>query len=202
MILKWKWEIKKSGSRWAMNGSEQMWFYHYRKWVHFSNCECLCSCFQMISQSLKARSCCRKAWSRSRSSLPRRSGRRADAGGSFVSESRSTGWTWRPSSLTRGSSAMGVSGTAQMCFMTHTHLTSSFFKRYAAVYLCALQREATRSVNEWKSVFILKHQFVTLGFFDAGYYGDGLNAIIVFAVCFMPESNQPNYRYIMDNLFK
>lgn len=38
--------------------------------------------------------------------------------------------------------------------------------------------------------------------FIAGYYGDGLNAIIVFAVCFMPESNQPNYRYIMDNLFK
>uniref|UniRef100_A0A8C6SW05 BCL2 interacting protein 2 n=1 Tax=Neogobius melanostomus TaxID=47308 RepID=A0A8C6SW05_9GOBI len=35
-----------------------------------------------------------------------------------------------------------------------------------------------------------------------GYYGDGLNAVIVFAVCFMPESNQPNYRYIMDNLFK
>ncbi|XP_076863589.1 BCL2/adenovirus E1B 19 kDa protein-interacting protein 2 isoform X2 [Brachyhypopomus gauderio] len=35
-----------------------------------------------------------------------------------------------------------------------------------------------------------------------GYYGDGLNAIIVFSVCFMPESNQPNYRYIMDNLFK
>ncbi|XP_017341370.1 BCL2/adenovirus E1B 19 kDa protein-interacting protein 2 isoform X2 [Ictalurus punctatus] len=35
-----------------------------------------------------------------------------------------------------------------------------------------------------------------------GYYGDGLNAIIVFAVCFMPESNQQNYRYIMDNLFK
>lgn len=35
-----------------------------------------------------------------------------------------------------------------------------------------------------------------------GYYGDGLNAIIVFAVCFMPESNQPNYRYIMENIFK
>ncbi|XP_068595199.1 BCL2/adenovirus E1B 19 kDa protein-interacting protein 2 isoform X2 [Brachionichthys hirsutus] len=34
-----------------------------------------------------------------------------------------------------------------------------------------------------------------------GYYGDGLNAIIVFAVCFMPESSQPNYRYIMDHLF-
>ncbi|KAL0968919.1 hypothetical protein UPYG_G00273710 [Umbra pygmaea] len=35
-----------------------------------------------------------------------------------------------------------------------------------------------------------------------GYYGDGLNAIIVFAVCYMPESSQPNYRYLMDNLFK
>ncbi|KAM4829321.1 BCL2/adenovirus E1B 19 kDa protein-interacting protein 2 isoform 2-T2 [Thomomys bottae] len=35
-----------------------------------------------------------------------------------------------------------------------------------------------------------------------GYYGDGLNAIVVFAVCFMPESGQPNYRYLMDNLFK
>ncbi|XP_075860548.1 BCL2/adenovirus E1B 19 kDa protein-interacting protein 2 isoform X3 [Microcebus murinus] len=34
-----------------------------------------------------------------------------------------------------------------------------------------------------------------------GYYGDGLNAIVVFAVCFMPESGQPNYRYLMDNLF-
>ncbi|XP_053573543.1 BCL2/adenovirus E1B 19 kDa protein-interacting protein 2 isoform X2 [Bombina bombina] len=35
-----------------------------------------------------------------------------------------------------------------------------------------------------------------------GYYGDGLNAIIVFAVCFMPDSSQPNYRYLMDNIFK
>ncbi|XP_077173661.1 BCL2/adenovirus E1B 19 kDa protein-interacting protein 2 isoform X1 [Paroedura picta] len=35
-----------------------------------------------------------------------------------------------------------------------------------------------------------------------GYYGDGLNAIVVFAVCFMPESSQPNYKYLMDNLFK
>lgn len=50
------------------------------------------------------------------------------------------------------------------------------------------------------SVLNPRHQF--FWFSTAGYYGDGLNAIIVFAVCFMPESNQPNYRYIMDNLFK
>lgn len=53
--------------------------------------------------------------------------------------------------------------------------------------LCALRTQRTVL---WYSIIHL------------GYYGDGLNAIIVFAVCFMPESNQPNYRYIMDNLFK
>nr|XP_032824602.1 caytaxin-like isoform X4 [Petromyzon marinus] len=34
-----------------------------------------------------------------------------------------------------------------------------------------------------------------------GYYGEGLNAIIVFAACYMPDSRQPNYSYIMENLF-
>ncbi|XP_023658712.2 uncharacterized protein [Paramormyrops kingsleyae] len=33
-----------------------------------------------------------------------------------------------------------------------------------------------------------------------GYYGD-LNAIIVFAACFLPDSNRDNYHYIMENLF-
>uniref|UniRef100_UPI00398F6118 protein prune homolog 2-like isoform X2 n=1 Tax=Pristiophorus japonicus TaxID=55135 RepID=UPI00398F6118 len=34
-----------------------------------------------------------------------------------------------------------------------------------------------------------------------GYYSDGLNAIIVFAACFLPESSGPDYNYIMENLF-
>ncbi|XP_067886091.1 protein prune homolog 2-like isoform X2 [Heterodontus francisci] len=34
-----------------------------------------------------------------------------------------------------------------------------------------------------------------------GYYSDGLNAIIVFAACFLPESSRPEYNYIMENLF-
>ncbi|XP_051783631.1 uncharacterized protein LOC114652147 isoform X2 [Erpetoichthys calabaricus] len=34
-----------------------------------------------------------------------------------------------------------------------------------------------------------------------GYYGDGLNAIIVFAACFLPESSRTDYHYIMENLF-
>ncbi|XP_070598798.1 protein prune homolog 2 isoform X1 [Erythrolamprus reginae] len=34
-----------------------------------------------------------------------------------------------------------------------------------------------------------------------GYYGDGLNAIIVFAACFLPDSSQVDYTYVMENLF-
>ncbi|XP_072261219.1 caytaxin isoform X2 [Pyxicephalus adspersus] len=34
-----------------------------------------------------------------------------------------------------------------------------------------------------------------------GYYGEGLNAIIVFAACFLPDSGSPDYHYIMENLF-
>ncbi|KAK2087051.1 hypothetical protein P7K49_032958 [Saguinus oedipus] len=34
-----------------------------------------------------------------------------------------------------------------------------------------------------------------------GYYGEGLNAIIVFAACFLPDSGLPDYHYIMENLF-
>ncbi|XP_032942245.1 protein prune homolog 2 isoform X3 [Catharus ustulatus] len=34
-----------------------------------------------------------------------------------------------------------------------------------------------------------------------GYYGDGLNAIIVFAACFLPDSSRTDYDYVMENLF-
>lgn len=36
---------------------------------------------------------------------------------------------------------------------------------------------------------------------STGYYGEGLNAIIVFAACFLPDSSSPDYHYIMENLF-
>ncbi|XP_062869008.1 caytaxin [Trichomycterus rosablanca] len=34
-----------------------------------------------------------------------------------------------------------------------------------------------------------------------GYYGDGMNAIIVFSACYLPDSSCPDYHYIMENLF-
>lgn len=35
----------------------------------------------------------------------------------------------------------------------------------------------------------------------SGYYGEGLNAIIVFAACHLPDSSCEDYTYIMENLF-
>ncbi|XP_061783269.1 protein prune homolog 2 isoform X1 [Nerophis lumbriciformis] len=34
-----------------------------------------------------------------------------------------------------------------------------------------------------------------------GYYGNGVNAIIMFAACFLPDSNSDDYHEIMENLF-
>ncbi|XP_055717686.1 caytaxin-like isoform X3 [Salvelinus fontinalis] len=34
-----------------------------------------------------------------------------------------------------------------------------------------------------------------------GYYGEGLNAIIVFSACYLPDSSCADYHYIMENLF-
>lgn len=37
-------------------------------------------------------------------------------------------------------------------------------------------------------------------FYLLGYYADQ-NAIIVFAACFLPDSDCDNYNYVMENLF-
>lgn len=34
-----------------------------------------------------------------------------------------------------------------------------------------------------------------------GYYGNGVNAIIVFAACFLPDSDREDYHEVMENLF-
>lgn len=37
---------------------------------------------------------------------------------------------------------------------------------------------------------------------NPGYYGDGMNDIIVFSSCYLPENCLENYQYVMDNLFR
>ncbi|XP_062619449.1 protein prune homolog 2-like isoform X2 [Saccostrea cucullata] len=34
-----------------------------------------------------------------------------------------------------------------------------------------------------------------------GYYGEGLNAIIIFSGCYLPDHSRKDYQYVMDNLF-
>ena len=43
--------------------------------------------------------------------------------------------------------------------------------------------------------------FYVVVFFYQGYYGNGVNAIIVFAACFLPDSDREDYHEIMENLF-
>ncbi|XP_030828007.1 uncharacterized protein LOC578539 isoform X4 [Strongylocentrotus purpuratus] len=47
-----------------------------------------------------------------------------------------------------------------------------------------------KAINPYKKV--LSH---------GGYYGEGLNAIIVFASCYLPEKSRKDYTYLMNNLF-
>lgn len=41
----------------------------------------------------------------------------------------------------------------------------------------------------------------SLVFVFTGYYGDGFNALIVFAACYLPDRSRKDYQYVMDNLF-
>lgn len=44
-------------------------------------------------------------------------------------------------------------------------------------------------------------QLFTANLLPSGYYGEGLNAIIVFSACYLPDSSCSDYHYIMENLF-
>lgn len=35
-----------------------------------------------------------------------------------------------------------------------------------------------------------------------GYYGDEMNAIILFTSCYLPENTVEDYDYVMDHLFR
>lgn len=37
--------------------------------------------------------------------------------------------------------------------------------------------------------------------FLQGYYGDGFNALVIFAACHLPDRSRKDYQYVMDNLF-
>lgn len=59
-------------------------------------------------------------------------------------------------------------------------------------------------ISLFRSDTTLLRDFIQLHvsfYLSPGYYGDGLNAIIVFAACFLPDSSRADYHYVMENLF-
>ncbi|XP_029959100.1 bcl-2/adenovirus E1B 19 kDa-interacting protein 2-like protein isoform X1 [Salarias fasciatus] len=67
------------------------------------------------------------------------------------------------------------------------------------------------SGRRWRRFFISGHEYhVNMSVLEpylqvlshGGYYGDGMNAIILFTSCYLPENTVENYEYVMDNLFR
>lgn len=64
------------------------------------------------------------------------------------------------------------------------------------------QVRGTGRLRAWSSARALPiSAWALTGCLPAGYYGEGLSAIIVFAACFLPDSSSPDYHYLMEHLF-
>lgn len=62
-------------------------------------------------------------------------------------------------------------------------------------------QSGTRSLHCFYSTWPEALFTINWNFLPSGYYGEGLNAIIVFSACYLPDSSCPDYHYIMENLF-
>ncbi|XP_067654227.1 uncharacterized protein [Haliotis asinina] len=72
------------------------------------------------------------------------------------------------------------------------------------------EQEEKHDARHWKTVTVGDKQYkIDLKVIEpykkvlshGGYYGDGLNAIILFSGCYLPDRRRKDYNYVMDNLF-
>ncbi|XP_036384831.1 protein prune homolog 2-like isoform X1 [Megalops cyprinoides] len=79
-----------------------------------------------------------------------------------------------------------------------------------AIPACSAKEEECQDSTLWRTVIIgeQEHRINMQGIepytkvlSHGGYYGNGLNAIIVFAACFLPDSDRDDYHDVMENLF-
>ncbi|XP_054477955.1 bcl-2/adenovirus E1B 19 kDa-interacting protein 2-like protein isoform X2 [Anoplopoma fimbria] len=65
--------------------------------------------------------------------------------------------------------------------------------------------------RRWRRFSISGHEFhVNMSVLEpylqvlshGGYYGDEMNAVVLFTACYLPENTVENYEYVMDNLFR
>lgn len=74
--------------------------------------------------------------------------------------------------------------------------------KFKYVYFIVTFAKALRFILSAKYLSVKSFQLLQMFFVcPPGYYGDGLNAIIVFAACFLPDSSRVDYHYVMENLF-
>uniref|UniRef100_A0A3Q1GU79 ATCAY kinesin light chain interacting caytaxin a n=1 Tax=Acanthochromis polyacanthus TaxID=80966 RepID=A0A3Q1GU79_9TELE len=62
-------------------------------------------------------------------------------------------------------------------------------------------QRSTRPNSACWSSLELNPKIIHILFSTVCYYGEGLNAIIVFSACYLPDSSCQDYHYIMENLF-
>ncbi|KAM9309030.1 bcl-2/adenovirus E1B 19 kDa-interacting protein 2-like protein isoform 2-T2 [Pholidichthys leucotaenia] len=69
---------------------------------------------------------------------------------------------------------------------------------------CSELESTTIEASTPHTMFIITHKIDSSSLCDSltGYYGDGMNAIILFTSCYLPENTVENYEYVMDNLFR
>ncbi|KAG5834825.1 protein prune homolog 2 [Anguilla rostrata] len=75
---------------------------------------------------------------------------------------------------------------------------------------CSAEEEDRQDSQLWRTVIIGDQEHrINMKLIEpfqkvlshGGYYGNGLNAIIVFAACFLPDSDRDDYHSVMENLF-
>ncbi|KAJ8260927.1 hypothetical protein COCON_G00166500 [Conger conger] len=75
---------------------------------------------------------------------------------------------------------------------------------------CSAEEEDRQDSRLWRTVVIGEQEHrINMKIIEpfqkvlshGGYYGNGLNAIIVFAACFLPDSDREDYHSVMENLF-
>ncbi|MBN3300016.1 BNIP2 protein, partial [Amia calva] len=101
----------------------------------------------------------------------------------------------------RGAKAMGAEGGAGASTPVMEHAETGHLdvdevdsqgRKWRLFHIAGQEYHVNMSVLE-PYLRVLSH---------GGYYDDGLNAIIVFSSCYLPENSIEDYEYVMDNLFR
>lgn len=95
----------------------------------------------------------------------------------------------------------------RFCISGHEyHVNMSVLEPYLQVLSHGGQRSSlAQVVGGFISAISVGHSaemLITAFLVLAGYYGDEMNAIILFTSCYLPENTVEDYDYVMDHLFR